>query len=385
MLSVTRIFFAYPFRAFFASAAVLAVVAVPLWLAMLLHGWRPGSLFAPLHWHQHEMLFGFLHAAIAGFLLTAVCAWTGTPRLHGARLAGLWIVWASGRVTMLCGEALPATLVHAVDLMFLPLVMLDAGWRIVGARQPRHLVILIVLAGLWAMELGYHLQPTGPFAHGALILAMTLMLVIGGRITPAFSISWLRASGRDPSAIRVVPALEILTLASMMAVLAAVLLGLPATVLAIASGLAMLVTTIRLLLWRGWLVRQEPLLWILHVALAWIPLSLGLLAASAWGWAPSTAWVHAAGTGAMGTLILGVMSRVALGHTGRALVLPRGMTLAFALVLSAALVRVLAALGDVPWREGLLISGGLWVAAFALFLWRYLAILVGPRVDGKPG
>ena len=87
---------------------------------------------------------------------------------------------------------------HAVDLMFLPLVMLDAGWRIVGARQPRHLVILIVLAGLWAMELGYHLQPTGPFAHGALILAMTLMLVIGGRITPSFTRNWLAKAGLSP-------------------------------------------------------------------------------------------------------------------------------------------------------------------------------------------
>ena len=385
MPSAIRTFFAYPFRPFFASAAELAVLAVRLWLFMLLHGWRPASLPVPLYWHQHEMLFGFLNAAIAGFLLTAVCAWTGTQRLHGARLAGLWIVWVAGRLLILCGEGLPSMLVHSVDLLFLPLVMLDAGWRIVSARQPRQLVILLVLGGLWSMDVGYHLQPQGPFAHGALILAMTLMLVVGGRITPAFSINWLRASGRDPSVVRVVPPLERVMLASMVAVLAAVLLGLPAMVLAAASGFAMLVTAVRLLLWSGWQVRQEPLLWILHLALAWIPLALGLLAVAALGGIPATAWVHAAGTGAMATLILGVMSRVVLGHTGRPMVLPRGMTLAFVLVLSAGLVRVLAALGHVPWRVGLLLSGTLWTVAFALFLWRYLPFLLAPRADGKPG
>jgi uncharacterized protein involved in response to NO len=377
--------FAYPFRIFFLSAGVLAVLAVPAWLGLLMHPVAAPLAFAPLHWHQHEMLFGFLHAAIAGFLLTAVCNWTGTERLHGGPLLALWLVWLAGRLLMTAGAAAPAWLAHGVDLAFLPLVMLDAGRRIWQARQQRQLVVLAVLAALWLMELGFHLQPEGPYARGALLAAMLLMLVIGGRITPAFSGNWLRLRGGDPARVEVRPGLERLTLASVAAVLVTQLAPIPAWLAAIAALLAAAASCARLALWRGWLVRAEPLLWILHLALAWIPLALALLAAAELGYAPATAWVHAAGAGAMGALILGVMARVALGHTGRPLALPSGMTGAFGMILGAGIVRVLTTLGWLPWRAGLALAAALWVAAFLLFLWRYVPVLTSPRADGKPG
>jgi len=377
--------FAYPFRIFFLSAGALAVLVVPAWLALLMHPLAAPLAFAPLHWHQHEMLFGFLHAAIAGFLLTAVSNWTGTGRLHGGPLLALWLVWLAGRGLMAAGAAAPAWLAHGVDLAFLPLVMLDAGRRIWRAREARQLVILAVLAALWLMELGFHLQPAGPYARGALLAAMLLMLVIGGRITPAFSGNWLRMRGGDPGRIEVRPGLERVTLASVAAVLLTQLVPAPAVLAAAAALLAAAASLARLVLWRGWLTRAEPLLWILHLALAWIPLALALLAAAELGHAPATAWVHAAGAGAMGALILGVMARVALGHTGRPLTLPSGMTAAFVMILAAGVARVLTTLGLLPWRAGLGLAAVLWVAAFLLFLWRYAPVLASPRADGKPG
>jgi uncharacterized protein involved in response to NO len=378
------VLFAYPFRIFFLSAAALAVLVVPAWLG-LLHDAAAPLAFAPLHWHQHEMLFGFLHAAIAGFLLTAVCNWTGTERLHGAPLVALWLVWLLGRVTMAAGAGLPDWLVHGVDLAFLPLVMLDAGWRIWHARQQRQLIVLVVLAALWTMELGFHLDPAGPYARGALLAAMLLMLVIGGRITPAFSGNWLRLRGGDPDRIEVKSWLERLTLGTVAAVLVTQLAPVPPAVAALAAAVAAAASLARLGFWRGWLVRAEPLLWILHLAQAWIPVALALLAAAELGYVPATAWVHAAGTGAMGALILGVMARVALGHTGRPLRLPPGMTTALALILAAGVARVLTTLQLLPWRAGLALAAALWVAAFALFLLRYAPILASRRVDGKPG
>ena len=89
--------FAYPFRIFFLSMTVLALAAIPLWV-MQVNGVISLPLAMPgLFWHQHEMLFGFLSAAIAGFLLTAVCVWTQTERTHGFRLVLLWGVWLAGR------------------------------------------------------------------------------------------------------------------------------------------------------------------------------------------------------------------------------------------------------------------------------------------------
>ena len=381
----SKIAFEYPFRIFFLSAAALAVLAVPAWLGLLLHDATAPLAFVPLHWHQHEMLFGFLHAAIAGFLLTAVCNWTDTERLRGGRLFALWLVWLAGRVLMVAGGGLPAWLAHGVDLAFLPLVMLDAAWRIWRARQVRQFVVLAVLGALWAMEVAFHLDPAGPYAHGALLAAMLLMLVIGGRITPAFSGNWLRVRGGDPSRIEVRPWLERLTLVAVAAVLVTRIAPAPPALVAVAAAVAAAASVMRLTLWRGWLVREEPLLWILHLALAWIPVALLLLAASELGYVFATAWVHAAGTGAMGSLILGVMARVALGHTGRPLRLPSGITAAFGLVLAAGVARVLTTLQLLPWRAGLWVAAVCWTAAFVLFLVRYVPVLLSPRVDGKPG
>ena len=220
-----RQLFSYPFRVFFLSLTVLAILAVPLWITLV-----TGSISLPLampalHWHQHEMLFGFLSAGIAGFLLTAVCVWTGTERTHGTRLLLLWLVWLAGRILLAAGGQLPELLVQAVNLAFLPLVMLDAGWRIRRARQLRQVMLLVILGLLWLMQVGFVTTLDTRFSHGALVMAMALIGVIGGRITPAFSANWLRQRGMDSSAVRVVPRLDMASLASLIALMAALVAG----------------------------------------------------------------------------------------------------------------------------------------------------------------
>lgn len=376
--------FAYPFRIFFLSMAVLAVLAIPVWTLV-----ATGSISLPLGlpgvlWHQHEMIFGFLSAAIAGFVLTAVCVWTGTRRTHGLPLAGLWGVWLAGRLLLAFGAAVPGWLVTAVSLAFLPLVILDAGWRIWRARQMRQLLLLLVLTLLWLMQAGFLLQQDPVYSHGALIMALALISIIGGRITPAFTRNWLRQRGEPDPGVSVRPALDMGTLLVMILLMAALVSNLTrsAGLLAIMAAVLML---IRLHLWRGWRARREPLLWILHLSILWVPVALTLLAGTLLlGW-PASAWSHAAGTGAIGCLILGVAARVSLGHTGRPLVLPRGMVLAFVAIHLAALVRVATAAGLLPWHPGIGSSSLLWLLAFFLFLVRYSPILAAPRADGQEG
>jgi len=318
-----RQLFSYPFRIFFLSMTVLALLVVPVWV-MQVSGMLNLPLAMPaLFWHQHEMLFGFLSAAIAGFLLTAVCVWTGTNRTHGGRLVALWGVWLAGRLLLAFGGGLPAWLVHTVNLAFLPLVMIDAGWRIWHARQKRQLMILVVLGLLWLMQIGFVLRLNMLYSYGALIMAMALISIIGGRITPAFSSAWLRQHGLDVSGIRMVPALDIATLFFMILLMACLVTG-ALTASGLLAIIAATLMMVRLAGWKGWLVRKEPLLWILHISILWIPVALVLLAGTLLaGWPPS-AWSHAAGTGAVSCMILGVIARVSLGHTGRPLVLPHG-------------------------------------------------------------
>ena len=265
--------------------------------------------------------------------------------------------------------------------------MLDAARRILPAKQHRQLIVLLVISLIWLMQASLLLQiPINP-VPSALIAAMLLMLVIGGRITPAFSVNWLKAQGRPEQAgrVRIVPWLERLLLTGMLLLFAALAGGLAGLVIATLAGINAFLIMARLILWRGWLVRQEPLLWILHLSLLWIPVSRVLLLLGEIGSLPATVWIHALALGAMASLILGVMSRVALGHTGRPLSLPSGMVLAFLLIQLAAVLRVLTAANLLPWQAGIIASSVFWSLAFALFLWRYSVILMSPRADGKAG
>jgi uncharacterized protein involved in response to NO len=222
------------------------------------------------------------------------------------------------------------------------------------------------------------------YAWGALIMGMALISIIGGRITPAFTTGWLRQRGLAAERIRVIPALDMATVFSMVLLLASLVTGWAM----VTAGLAIIAATlmaVRLYHWKGWLVRQEPLLWILHLSILWVPVALVLLAGHlVAGW-PASAWTHAAGTGAVACLILGVIARVSLGHTGRPLVLPQGMVLAFVAIHLAALVRVITAFEGLPWHLGVTASGLLWALAYAIFLARYTGVLARPRADGKPG
>src|SRR5215469_9196853 len=77
----------YGFRPFFLAAGLWSTVALALWTVMLTTGATLPSRFDPVAWHIHEMLFGFVMAAVAGFLLTAIPNWTGRPQVRGPLLA----------------------------------------------------------------------------------------------------------------------------------------------------------------------------------------------------------------------------------------------------------------------------------------------------------
>lgn len=381
--SVSQLF-SYPFRIFFLSMTLLALLVIPLWVLQVTGVINLPLAMPGLFWHQHEMLFGFLSAAIAGFLLTAVCVWTQTERTHGFKLVLLWGVWLAGRLLLALGADLPDWLVQGFNLAFLPLVMLDAGWRIWHARQKRQLIILVALGLLWLMQIGFVTRLNMAFSHGALIMAMALISIVGGRITPAFTTGWLRQHGLDASAVKTIPALDTATLFSMILLTASLVTGWQTLtgILAILAGTLMLV---RLANWKGWLAHKEPLLWVLHLAILWVPVALYLLAGTIFAGWPSNAWSHAAGTGAISCLILGVIARVTLGHTGRPLVLPKGMIIAFIAIQLAALIRVLTAFDVIPWYPGIGSSTLLWVFAYGMFLVRYTKILACPRPDGRVG
>ena len=115
------------FRPFFLAAGAFAAVAVPLWVLALDSGLAIVGAGDPLHWHIHEMIFGYVGAVVAGFLMTAIPNWTGRLPVRGRPLMLLAFPVAP------CSQAMP------IFLMTGPLTMTIICVVPVVDRAPRQL------------------------------------------------------------------------------------------------------------------------------------------------------------------------------------------------------------------------------------------------------
>jgi uncharacterized protein involved in response to NO len=377
------------FRPFFLLAALFGATIVPEWLLVLGGFVHPSAYLPPPLWHAHEMVFGFTVAVIAGFLLTAVGNWTQRETLVGAPLLALAALWVTGRVCILFAGELPRGVPAAVDLSFLPLLVVALARPLVAARNRRNFVMLLVLAALFAANLVVHLAALGAVSGesartaclAAIDVVVVVILLIAGRVFPMFT---RNATGSTD--IRSHPRLDVLTVVGM-ASLTVVDAVAPGTVVsALLAGVVGALAIARAWGWKTRRVARHPLLWILHAGYAWLCVGLLLRAAAPLQTLPPSLATHALTVGAIGSLTLGMMARVALGHTGRPLVVPRSMVAAFVFMTAAAAVRVVGPLlGPESYFVTLLLAGAFWTAAFLVFLAVYFPVLTSPRADGKAG
>ena len=303
------------FRPFFFGGAAWAVVALTTWLLALSGQIAIPSTFGALAWHRHEMLFGFVGAVIAGFLLTAIPNWTGRLPIAGAPLAALFALWVVGRITVLFSEAATPALAALLNSGFYVLLATVAGREVLQAKNRNHPIVgLVLLFGL--ANLLDHLSaggeiPDSELGWKAAVALVTVMIsLIGGRLVPSFTRNWLAKrgvrKGLPVQPTRFDLAVVIVTALALLSWLAAPGSRLSGAALAIAAtGQA-----IRLARWKGWKALGDPLVLILHVGYAWLPVGIGLLAAAQLRIdIPQSAAIHALTAGAMATMILAVMTR----------------------------------------------------------------------------
>jgi len=377
-------FLSYGFRPFFLFGSGYAALAVPLWLWTYFRGSGPAGPLSGLAWHAHEMLFGYLGAVMAGFVLTAVPNWTGRLPISGLPLAAMAGLWCVGRLALLAHpEPLSAAF---LDLLF-PIMLAAAVWReILVGRNFGNLPIALLIT-LFASANGLdHAGALVPALGGygirlGLAVAALMIAIVGGRVTPSFTRNWMSRAGLAPlpaAMDRLDKTALMLTAGGLAGWVASPHAFVVGTVLA-SAGVLLLV---RLFRWRGYRTLGEPIVLVLHLGYLWLAVALLLLGLGALlpSIIPTSSAIHALTAGAVGTMTLAVMTRASLGHTGRAIASDRQTNTIYVLVTLGALFRVAAPLVASAYIPLVVAGGLLWSVAFGLFVIAYGPMLVSKRV-----
>jgi uncharacterized protein involved in response to NO len=368
--------FSYGFRPFFLAAGLWAAFGILLWLPQYFGAFTLPTYFDALDWHIHEMLYGYVAAAIAGFLLTAIPNWTGRLPVSGGPLAALALLWLAGRIAILFSADIGGTLAAAIDVAFLVTLAAVTGREIVSGKNWRNLRVLIVLGVLILGNVVFHIEVlrSGAADYGIRIgigAVILLISLIGGRIVPSFTNNWIKRHnpGRLPIPFS---RYDMLTLGvsalALLAWVAAPVYRPTGAALAVAG----ILQFVRLARWAGDRTFADRLVLVLHLGYFFIPLGFLLIGASIWfATVPPSAGIHAWTAGAFGMMTLAVMTRATLGHTGHPLQAGSGTQAIYALVFVGALLRIVAAcIGSSVLLNA---AGAAWIAGFVGF-----AALYGP-------
>ncbi|MCB1331410.1 MAG: NnrS family protein, partial [Maritimibacter sp.] len=206
--------FSEGFRVFFLGAGLFAIFAMGWWEIYLGVHYTGGMVtrvpfaMAPHEWHAHEMVFGYGSAALGGFLLTAVPNWTGAAGARHWFIGLAAAVWLAGRVALWVSGSLPPGLVAAVDLAFLPILWVKIAGLLLRRPKPQNLVFLGFVTLFWLANLAMHLGWAGIWDGGEISGARAgigalagMILVIGGRVGPAFTRNAMHRDGVPEAAL----------------------------------------------------------------------------------------------------------------------------------------------------------------------------------------
>lgn len=384
ILSPRAPLFSLGFRPFYLLAAMCAIAGVGWW-SIQFAGLTTASpsVIAGVAWHAHEMVFGFALAVVTGFLFTAVRNWTAQPTPSGGALAGIVALWVAGRLLIVTG---PAWLAALVDVAF-PVVVAVSLWLPLQRTRNRNRFFVGLLLLLAAANAVFHaanadLLPLSPVTpvRAALFVILMIVSIMAGRVVPSFTANAIRGARirRRPWLDRAALGTGGVAFAMLVAIPSQAITGI---VCLVAGGLH----AARVLDWDPACTRRVPILWILHLSYAWIPVGLVLEGLATLGAGmPGPLADHALTLGAVGGMIIGMITRTARGHSGMPLTVGNVEVAAYVLVHVAAVVRVFLPLAwPAGYRQAVVISAALWCSAFAAYLWTYLPILTARRADGK--
>jgi uncharacterized protein involved in response to NO len=371
------------FRPFFLLGCVSGALLPIVW-AMAFSGRLPlsASPVSALHWHAHEMFFGFGWAVLGGFLLTSTKNWVNVRGHHGAGLVFLAAAWLFERLGMAFGAHWPPPLFLLSNNLFLGGIVLMLLWTLIRYRkQDSYADNLFFFVLLPAFIVAKQLMLFGDFKAGsdmALALFRLAFLVMLERTLTQFM------KGVFQVQILRKPALDM-----PIKLLGLILVGgflLPPALSALLSLLLAALLMIRFAFWKPLLAARRIDIGIMYVGYLAIVGQLLLVAASAFtdlGLIGSVT-THLFTFGAMGCIIPAMIVRIANGHTGRKVVFGALDKSILYIMLAALLIRVLIPqLAPEKYLATIHAAATCWLLGFGLLGWRYIPYLMQPRVDGR--
>ncbi|HRK98376.1 MAG TPA: NnrS family protein [Alphaproteobacteria bacterium] len=372
------------FRPFFFMGALYGVLNIGMWAGFYAGIFSlPEGVLDPISWHAHEMVFGYTMAIVAGFLLTAVANWTGgspARQIHLAALCGLWLL---GRVIVSVDLGLPMWAVSVLASLFVPALAASLAIPLIRSWSKRNFVFLALLSALFACDLWSLNTESRTPLYIALLMILTMVSLIGGRIIPAFTVAALRRSGVIASQTDQMK-MDIAALLSLAATAICLVFAQGTLILSMAAFSSFIIHAVRIRHYHSLKAFYDPLLWILHAGYLWLVIGLFLLGLTGLGIFEIPMVIHALTAGCIGSMTLGMICRVTLGHTGRNLMASRMTTLSFVLIQVAAIVRVFGPMlmpdEAILWIVG---SAVVWTLCFIIYLVIYTPMLVSARPDGE--
>jgi uncharacterized protein involved in response to NO len=379
------------FRPFFLGAMVFAVASMLIWLLLFLPvGLSGPTTLSPRDWHAHEMIYGYGTAVIAGFLLTAIRNWTGIQTAHGPALILLFALWSAARLMPFIPTENSLPVMAGLDLLFMLALLLATFLPIGKAKQWNQLGIILIVVLLASSNLLFYLgmlkileQGVEWGLYGGLYVVLGLIFIIGRRVIPFFIEKGVGGS-------ITVKNWRWLDIANAVLFALFAILDVFTHYEQLIAGLALtlfILNSIRLYGWYAPGIFNKPLLWVLYLAYAFIVVGFAMKVIGFVSGLPASAHVHLFTVGGIGLMTTGMMARVTLGHTGRNVFEPPKILIAvFLMLLVSVVVRVfLPLLVGQHYLLWVMLSQLLWLAAFALLLWRYFPMLIKPRIDGRYG
>jgi uncharacterized protein involved in response to NO len=373
-----RAFLELAFRPLYLGGTAWALIAIGIWI------YAPSILRGPLQgvaWHAHEMLWGFIGTIAAAFLMTAGANWTGINPLKNGALAVACVLWLIARLGFLLGGDQLFWIAMVAELGFFLLTAVAMMRAVYRAKNARNYAVPWLLVGLGVAD-GLYLQAArgGDYAllmqrfNAGLLVMAVIALLIARRVIPFFAMRGV-ADLQVPMQTRTGQ----VQLAACGIAIGFLLAGLHWPT-AIALGLAGALSLLQVIRWKPYAVRGNPLVWILY--LGYTGLGIGLLTAAcaaAGATLPPALPVHVIAMAGFSVLIIGMLTRTALGHLGRPLRVDRSMLISYVLVLVAVTLRLVALAPSTFSPHALHLSAAAWIAAFALYLWRFTPWIIRPR------